>query len=99
MFSTRSRLEPPELRQAMVMSERRVVSGGQVWKVGAAARRLVVVVMLQRRESGRVPRISGTSSLRFASVGIYNGCAERNGRGETVGCGCSVGLLMDGNCG
>jgi hypothetical protein len=27
-------------------------------------------VMLQSRESGSVPRISGTSSLRFASVDV-----------------------------
>jgi hypothetical protein len=61
-FSIRSLLDPPELRQAMLMLERRVVGDGD------AGRRLGV--RLQRRESGRVPRISGTSSLRFASVDV-----------------------------
>ncbi len=73
-FSTRSLLDAPELRQAMLMLQRRG-TGERVGSAGArgdtdAGRRLLSEVMLQRRESGRVPRRSGKSSFRFASVEI-----------------------------
>ena len=73
-FSTRSLLDAPELRQAMLMVKLRrrgdaVGDAGGGRNTGAGSR-LLGEVMLQRRESGRVPRRSGKSSFRFASVEI-----------------------------
>ncbi len=73
-FSTRSLLDAPELRQAMSMEKRRGKGEG-AGNAGAGrnvdgGRRLLGEVMLQRRESGRVPRRSGKSSFRFASVEV-----------------------------
>jgi hypothetical protein len=79
MFSMRSRLDPPELRQAMLMRGLRKTAG-EVWNEAAAVMRPVVVT-LQSRENGRVPRISGTRSFLFASVGVCNNDAgRRSGR-------------------
>lgn len=70
-FSIRSLLDPPELRQAMSMMlewRRRRGGEGEAWNAVAGSR--PGVVMLQRRESGRAPRMSGKSSFRFARVEV-----------------------------